>query len=174
MTSARTPYPEPAQTDDLRGVLLDYLDFYRGVVAAKLAGLSADELSGSVVPSGWTPSGLVHHLVNVERRWLEWGFLGEQVEEPWRDASADGGWASLELSDAELRTMLDDAGAHTRSIVETHELTDVSAVTGRFRDAATAPQLQWILLHLVQEYARHVGHLDIARELIDGQTGEDG
>ena len=70
--------------------------------------------------------------------------------------------------------MLDDAAARTRSIVEAHELTDVSALTGRFRDEASAPQLQWILLHLVQEYARHLGHLDIARELIDGQTGEDG
>ena len=174
MTTARPPYPEPAQTDDLRGVLLDYLDFYRGVVAAKLEGLSADELSGSIVPSGWTPSGLVHHLVNVERRWLEWGFLGEQIEEPWRDASEDGGWASLDLPVAELHAMLDDAAARTRSIIDAHELTDVSALTGRFRDAATAPQLQWILLHLVQEYARHTGHLDIARELIDGQTGEGG
>ena len=163
MTTARPPYPEPAQTDDLRGVLLDYLDFYRGVVAAKLEGLSADELSGSVVPSGWTPSGLVHHLVNVERRWLEWGFLGEQIEEPWRDAAEDGGWAPLDLPVAELHRMLDDAAARTRLIVEAHQLTDVSALTGRFRDEATAPQLQWILLHLVQEYARHTGHLDIAR-----------
>ena len=174
MTSPYTEFPEPASTDDLRGLLLDYLDFYRGVVAAKLEGLSADELSGSVVPSGWTPSGLVHHLVNVERRWLEWGFLGEQIEEPWRDASEDGGWASLDLPVAELHAMLDDAAARTRSIVDAHQLTDVSALTGRFRDAATAPQLQWILLHLVQEYARHTGHLDIARELIDGQTGEGG
>jgi uncharacterized damage-inducible protein DinB len=174
VTTARPPYPEPAQTDDLRGVLLDYLDFYRGVVAAKLEGLSADELSGSIVPSGWTPSGLVHHLVNVERRWLEWGFLGEQIEEPWRDAAEDGGWAPLDLPVAELHRMLDDAAARTRLIVEAHQLTDVSALTGRFRDEATAPQLQWILLHLVQEYARHTGHLDIARELIDGETGEDG
>ena len=78
------------------------------------------------------------------------------------------------LSVAELDTMLDDAATRTRSIVEAHQLTDVSALTGRFRDEASAPQLQWILLHLVQEYARHLGHLDIARELIDGHTGEDG
>ena len=174
MTSARRPYPEPAQTDDLRGVMLDYLDFYRGVVAAKLEGLSTGELAGSVVPSGWTPSGLVHHLVNVERRWLEWGFLGEQIAEPWRDASEGGGWVPLVLPVAELETMLDDAAARTRSIVEAHQLTDVSAPGGRFRDEASAPQLQWILLHLIQEYARHTGHLDIARELIDGETGEDG
>jgi hypothetical protein len=174
VSPARTPYPDPAQTDDLRGVLLDYLDFYRGVVSGKLEGLTEAEITGSAVPSGWTPSGLVHHLVNVERRWLEWGFLGRLVEEPWRDAAEDGGWITLDRPVAELEAMLDDAAARTRSIVESHDLTDVAATTGRFRDPDTAPQLQWILLHLVQEYARHLGHLDIARELVDGSTGEEG
>ena len=169
-----TAFPEPASTGDLRELLLDYLDFFRGMVATKLEGLSDDELTGSVVPSGWTPSGLVHHLVNVERRWLEWGFLARAVEDPWRDASADGGWITLESPVPELRAMLGDAAARTRGIVEAHALTDVAQVGGRFTDDESAPQLQWILLHLIQEYARHTGHLDIARELIDGRTGEDG
>jgi hypothetical protein len=69
--------------------------------------------------------------------------------------------------------MLADAAARTRRIVETHELTDISRLTGRFRSEESAPQLHWILLHLLQEYARHVGHLDIARELVDGRTGEE-
>jgi hypothetical protein len=155
-------------------VLLDYLDFFRGVVASKLEGLTDADLTGSVVPSGWTPSGLVHHLVNVERRWLEWGFLGRQIDEPWRDRAEGDGWRTLALSVPELGVLLSEAGARTRTIVEAHELTEVSALTGRFRDADTAPQLQWILLHLIQEYARHVGHLDIARELVDGRTGEEG
>jgi uncharacterized damage-inducible protein DinB len=172
--SPHTPFPEPASTPDLRGLLLDYLDFFRGVVAGKLDGLSAAELTGSRVPSGWTPSGLVHHVVNVERRWLEWGFLGESIDDPWRDQAEDGGWISLEVPATELCAMLDEAGARTREIVEAHQLTDLAHLTGRFRDAATAPQLQWILLHLIQEYARHVGHLDIARELVDGRTGEEG
>jgi hypothetical protein len=90
------PLPRPGSTPDLRGLLIDYLDFFRGMVTAKLDGLSDDELTRSVVPSGWTPSGLVHHLVNVERRWLVWGFLGEQVDDPWRDA-ANGGWITLAL-----------------------------------------------------------------------------
>jgi hypothetical protein len=68
--------------------------------------------------------------------------------------------------------MLDEAARRTREIVEAHELDEVSRLTGRFRDAESAPQLHWILLHLLQEYARHVGHLDIARELVDGTTGE--
>ncbi len=173
-TSPYAHFPEPASTDDLRGLLLDYLDFFRGVVAGKLDGLTDAELTGSVVPSGWTPSGLVHHLVNVERRWLEWGFLGQQIEEPWRDRAEGDGWLTLERSVTELGAMLSERAARSREIVEAHDLTDVSALTGRFRDADTAPQLQWILLHLIQEYARHVGHLDIARELVDGSTGEEG
>jgi hypothetical protein len=174
MSSPGTRFPEPASTSDLRGLLLDYLDFFRGVVAAKLDGLPAADLTSSRVPSGWTPSGLVHHLVNVERRWLEWGFLAEPIEDPWRDASVDGGWITLDRPAGELRAMLSEAGTRTRSIVEAHQLTDVSRVGGRFTDQATAPQLHWILLHLLQEYARHSGHLDIARELVDGTTGEEG
>jgi uncharacterized damage-inducible protein DinB len=169
-----TTFPEPASTPDLRGLMLDYLDFFRGVVADKVGGLSEAELASSVVPSGWTPAGLVNHLVNVERRWLRWGFLGEPVPDPWRDATDDGGWVAPEATPAELRGLLESAGARSRSIVEAHGLTERAAVGGRFTDEASAPQLQWILLHLVQEYARHAGHLDVARELVDGQTGEGG
>jgi uncharacterized damage-inducible protein DinB len=168
-----TEFPEPGSTDDLRGLLLDYLDFFRTTVAAKLDGLSADELAMSTVPSGWTPAGLVNHLANVERRWLEWGFLAEPLADPWRDADSAGGWLTPDASVAELRQLLDDAGARSRTIVEAHALTEVAAVGGRF-DGATAPQLQWILLHLIQEYARHTGHLDISRELVDGHVGEEG
>jgi hypothetical protein len=174
VTSVPTRFPEPASTPDLRGLLLDYLDFFRGVVAGKLEGLSDADLTRSVVPSGWTPSGLVHHLVNVERRWLEWGFLAEPVDNPWRDAAEDGGWVTVELPVPDLRALLDDAAMRTRAIVEAHALTEVARVGGRFSDVESAPQLQWILLHLLQEYARHTGHLDIARELVDGQTGEQG
>jgi uncharacterized damage-inducible protein DinB len=153
--------------------MLDYLDYFRGVVLGKLRGLADSDLAGTRVPSGWTPAGLVNHLVNVERRWLVWGFLGEAVGDPWRDAADDGGWVTPEATVDQLGNMLDEAGARTRGIVEEHQLTDVARVGGRFTDPATAPQLQWILMHLIQEYARHAGHLDIARELVDGVTGEE-
>jgi hypothetical protein len=166
------PFPEPATTADLRGLLLDYLDFYRGVVGAKLDALDGDGLRGSVVPSGWTPAGLVNHLAQVEVRWLRWGFLAEPVPDPWSDADGADGWVTPDASVAELKRLLADTGARSRAIVEAHDLTEVARVGGRFPDEASAPQLQWILLHLVQEYARHAGHLDIARELIDGRTGE--
>ena len=86
-----TPFPEPASTPDLRGLLLDYLDFFRGVVSERLEGLTDEDLRTSVVPSGWAPSALVNHLVHVERRWLQWGFLGEPIENPWQDSAPGGG-----------------------------------------------------------------------------------
>ncbi len=169
-----TVFPEPGSTDDLKGLMLDYLDFLRGVVADKVAGLTQDELGSSVVPSGWTPAGLVNHLVNVERRWLRWGFLAEPVPDPWRDAADDDGWVTPTATPTELRALLEASGARSRAVVEAYDLTETAAVGGRFTDEASAPQLQWILLHLIQEFARHAGHLDIARELVDGHTGEGG
>lgn len=166
-----TTLTEPRSDEDLRGLLLDYLDWYRSVIAAKLDGLSPAAMRQSRVSSGWTPAGLVGHLVNVERRWLEWGFLALQVSDPWAD-SAGHGWKNPELDAGAARDLLMTAGRRTREVVEEHALEEVAAVGGRFTSPAEAPQLHWILLHLLQEYARHAGHLDIARELVDGRTGE--
>lgn len=168
-----TSLPEPASTDDLRGVLLDYLDWYRAVIAAKLDGLPPAALRQARIPSGWTPAGLVNHLAHVERRWLEWGFLAEQVPDPWADRAGHG-WVTPDLDAAGARELLLTAGRRTREIVEQHSLEEVAAIGGRFRSPAEAPRLHWILLHLLQEYARHAGHLDIVRELVDGRTGEGG
>jgi len=169
---ATTPFPEPAATADLRGLLLTYLDFYRDAVIDKLDGLDAATVQVSVVPSGWTAAGLVNHLANVERRWMRWGFVAEDISDPWRDHDGDDGWVSPRVDVTELASRLRRAGGNTRRIAEAHALTDRAAVGGRFTDEAAAPQLQWILLHLIQEYARHAGHLDSWRELHDGEVGE--
>ncbi|MBA3309226.1 MAG: DUF664 domain-containing protein, partial [Nocardioidaceae bacterium] len=69
------PFPEPTQPVASRaGVFLGYLDYFRGVVVAKLEGLDDRELRQSRLPSGWTPLDLVKHLRYVELRWLVWGF----------------------------------------------------------------------------------------------------
>lgn len=167
------PFPEPARTDDLRLLLLTYLDFYRDVVAAKVRGLTPAHMSHSCVGSGWTPAGLVTHLAYMERRWLQWGFLGEQVEDPWSDGGRDG-WVAPSADPAPLLERLHREGRRTREIVLSHELTDLAATGGRFGTEQDTPQLQWILLHVLQEYARHAGHLDIARELADGSVGKAG
>jgi hypothetical protein len=165
-------FPEPSSTSDLRGLMLQYLDYYRSVIAGKLDGLERRDLHRSTVPSGWTPAGLINHLANVERRWLRWGFMAEPVLDPWRDQDG-AGWLTPDMSVDELISMLERTGSRTRAIVEAYELTDTAQIGGRFADVNSAPQLQWILLHLIQEYARHSGHLDMSRELIDGTVGEE-
>ena len=99
------------------------------------------------------------------------GFEGRDVEEPWAD-SRDGRWhvaASESLDD--LVTALTAQAARTRAIVGSHDLADVGQPGQRW-DGADPPALERILFHLLQEYARHVGHLDIVSELAGGQTGE--
>jgi uncharacterized damage-inducible protein DinB len=164
--------------DDPALVLVGLLDFYREVVIAKLDGLGPDELTGSRLPSGWSPVELLKHLVYMERRWLVWGFLAEQVPDPWGDEDPDApddGWRVEPGEDvAGLRDRLREGGRRTREIVTGRSLTERAAIGGRFSGDAEPPALSWILAHVLQEYARHTGHLDIVRELIDGSTGEDG
>jgi uncharacterized damage-inducible protein DinB len=160
------------QVGDRSQVLLGYLDFFRSTVAEKVTGLSQADLRMSVLPSGWSPLDLVKHLVFMERRWLVWGFLGEPVDQPWGDNAEDGRWrVSQEESANSLLDALWAGGRRTREIVEGATLSEVAAVGGRF-DAGETPQLERILLHVLQEYARHCGHLDVVRELIDGVVGE--
>lgn len=174
MTTAERP-TFPAPTDPApsrREVHLRYLDFFRGVLVSKLDGLADAELRSSRLPSGWTPLQLLSHLIHVERRWLEWGFEGRDVAEPWGDAR-DGAWyVGPEDSLPALLTTLETQASRTRTIAERHDLDEVGRPGPRW-DGADPATLERVLLHLVQEYARHVGHLDIVRELIDGRTGEE-
>lgn len=166
--------PEPDdQLGDAKQLLLGYLDYYRSVVARKVDGLSEADLRSTRLPSGWTPLELVKHLVYMERRWLEWGFLGTSVEDPWADRGPDGRWAvAADESPADLLTRLHAGGERTREIVEPASLPDRAATGGRFGGEEPPRTLAWILFHVLQEYARHAGHLDIVRELIDGSVGE--
>jgi hypothetical protein len=150
-------------------VLLGYLDFFRDVVRDKVAGMSAADRTGARLASGWTPLELLNHLRHVERRWLVWGFEGEPVSDPWADRRNDRWHCPSDF--VTVAAELDEQAATTRRVVEAHDLADVGAPGERW-DGAPPPTLRRVLLHLVQEYARHCGHLDIVRELVDGSVGE--
>jgi hypothetical protein len=174
MTEARMP---ALGLSDPTELLLAYLDRYRDVVERKLTGLSEADLRSSRLPSGWSPLELLQHLVFMERRWLVWAFLGEDVPSPWGDGGPHGSpgrrWhVAPETTLDHLVAALHDGGRRTREIATGAGLSDVARPGGRFRDPAQAPTLGWILCHVLEEYARHAGHLDIVRELIDGATGE--
>ncbi|WP_427886720.1 DinB family protein [Kribbella sp. GL6] len=153
---------------------LQYLDRYRGIISAKLTGLSDADLRSSRLPSGWTPLELLKHLIFMERRWLRWGFTAEQVEHPWGDSAdnPDGRWtlAPEDTLDG-LLAQLHAGGEFTRQVVSGRDPAESASAGGRF-GTDDRPTLNWILFHVLQEYARHAGHLDVARELVDGATGE--
>ena len=162
----------PRSLEDPRDILLQQLSYYRATLLAKLDGLSPDQLTGSILPSGWSPLGLLKHLVFVERRWMQWGFEAEQVADPWgdHDPNSEGWLVTPDDTVPELTAKLTAIAARTEATVQTAELTERARLGGRF--SGDPPTLGWILAHLLQEYARHVGHLDVVRELIDGSVGE--
>jgi uncharacterized damage-inducible protein DinB len=166
------PFPEPTDPASSRAeVFLRYLDFFRDRLVDKLTGLPTGELRTSRLPSGWAPIELLKHLRYVELRWLEWGFEGRKIAEPWGD-QRDGQWyvAAGETLD-DLVAGLRVQAARTRAIVDSHDLADIGQPGERWNGADPA-SLERVLFHLLQEYARHIGQLDIVTELADGRTGE--
>ncbi|SCL60317.1 mycothiol transferase [Micromonospora yangpuensis] len=166
------PFPEPTGPAAGRAeVFVRYLDYFREQVVAKVAALPEAELRGSRLPSGWTPLELVKHLRYVELRWIEWGFQGRDVGDPWGDRHGQRWHVVPTETRQELLDALRRQGAHTRTVVLSHDLSTVGAPSPRW-DGAEPPPLERVLFHLVQEYARHVGHLDIVVELAGGPLGE--
>lgn len=155
-----------------------YLDWVREEVIAGVAGLSADVQRRSLVPSGWSPLELLSHVLHMEQRWFVWGFLGEEVDEPWGDWSTDepgladdadetkpgARWGvPADVNDEDLIERLRAVGGRTRRVLEEYPLAAPAASGGRF--GANPPTLEWICFHVLAEYARHAGHLDIVVEL---------
>ncbi len=166
------PFPEPTEAASSRAeVLVRYLDYFRDRVGSKVEGLAEHEQRTSRLPSGWTPLQLLKHLTHVERRWLEWGFEGAAVAEPWAD-SRDGRWFVDDTESlVDLHRAFREQTRRSNSVISAHALTDVGQPGPRWGGQRPAT-LERVLLHLVQEYARHLGHLDIVVELAGGPTGE--
>jgi uncharacterized damage-inducible protein DinB len=152
----------PANHEDERELLLAWLRYLRGAVLRKIEGLDDDQ-------ARWTPDGrlislvgIVNHLTHVEWRWIDGGFHGATVsrsEEEFRPANL-----TVEAAVAGYR---DRAGA-TEAAVRALPLTEPC----RRPDQPGGLDLRWVLIHLINETARHAGHADATRELLDGTTGE--
>ncbi len=146
--------------------LLDSLDWNRGVVVRKVDGLSFDKATALVTPTGVTLLGVVRHLAWCERGWFGHFLLGEAGD----DADSDASFSveSVSSVDAVVADYL-SAVDRSREVVRQQPSLEVrSVVPHEYFGIVT---LRWILLHMTKETARHAGHLDILRELTDGQTG---
>ena len=165
--------PEPA-VGELES-LAQYLDVQRAAVLRKLDGVDQVGLSVRIPPSSLTLAGLVNHLALVEDSWLTERFAGgeEQPEFAAVDWEADPDYefrTALELTPFELTQRYNDACARSRAVVaEASGLDQLSAVPLRNGQQFS---LRWVMLHLIEETARHAGHADFLREAVDGVTGE--
>jgi hypothetical protein len=115
----------PPSLEDPRAILLQQLSHYRATLLAKLKGLSEAQLTTSVLPSGWSPLGLLKHLVFVERRWMQWGFEAEPIPDPWGDHDPDSeGWLVAPGDTvADLTARLAAIAARTEAVAGQAELT---------------------------------------------------
>jgi uncharacterized damage-inducible protein DinB len=168
------PYPEASGDTADPAVLLErLLDYYRATVVERVRALDARGRRTSLVPSGWTPVEMLSHLVHMERRWFSWGFLGEAVDAPWGDfetADRERWHVPDDVTVDDLAARLDEVAAATTALLRSTPPTTLGATTGRFR--TDPPTLAAIGFHVLQEYARHAGHLDVVVELAGGPTGD--
>ena len=163
---------EPISLDEAT-MLAEYLDWYRAGVVEKVRGLDHEQLHRELVASGTTLGGLVKHLAGVEDHWFQHVLLGVEELEPWTSApwDDDPDWdfhSAPEHTPDELVALYVAACERSREAVDGLAL-DAPAARGR---EDLHPNLRWIVVHLIEETARHLGHMDILRELIDGATGE--
>ena len=166
MTRTDTP---PAW--DERSQLTTFLDYARDTARAKCEGISPENARSAPLPGSPLMSlcGLISHLRWVEYHWFQVVFLGEEDEGPWTDEDPDREMRiAVDVPLADLLAQYEEQSARYRKLVAEN---DLNATAERpIRDGRHV-DVRWILLHLIEETARHNGHLDILRELADGRTG---
>lgn len=170
---------DPPVAGDEASALLGELERVRSYIAWKCGGLDHGGLTATLGPSTITLGGLLKHLALVEDSHFARLLFNRPVGPPWDavdwDADPDWEWHSAaDDSPAELMALWEQAVARSREVVaqalRDGDLDQLGAYVSR---SGESPNLRRILLDLIEEYARHVGHADLIRESVDGLTGED-
>ena len=165
--------PDPAGSE--LSLLMQYLDYQRETMLSKTDGLTQAQLARPHPPSELTLAGLVYHLSLVEETWMEVRFSGLPDRDPWAtvDWDADPNWefrTAAGLEPEQLRSRYREACERTRRVVAAAAGPD--QLSARVLRTGRHFSLRWVLLHLIEETARHAGHADLLREAIDGEVGE--
>jgi uncharacterized damage-inducible protein DinB len=170
--------PEPPLAGDETATLLGFLDYQRATLAWKCAGLDAAGLAATVAASSMTLGGMLKHLAYVEDDWFSRWLRGHYRRPPWDtvDWKSDPDWewtSAAENSPVQLGRLWQDAVSRSRgSLAEALAEGGLDQLARRTWPDGRAPSLRWILVHVIEEYARHNGHADLIRESVDGATGE--
>jgi len=159
--------------------LLAFLTYHRDTLRWKVAGLDREQLGRTIEPSTMTLGGLVRHLTLVEDSWFSVVLLGHEYAAPFDavdwDADPDWEWRTgADTDPGELLAAYDATvarvDANIAAALERGGLDALSVKPSRRGEGQFS--LRWIVLHMIEEYARHNGHADLLRESIDGSVGE--
>ena len=166
---------DPPATGGELEQLTGFLDYQRETVLWKAEGLDAAQLRQALPPSSLTLAGLLNHLALVEDSWFRERFSGLPEQDTWAgvDWKADPDFefrTALELDPDEVRQRYRDAIARSKEVVAAAEGLDQLAA--KPWPDGTRWNLRWVLIHMIEETARHAGHADLLREAVDGEVGE--
>jgi uncharacterized damage-inducible protein DinB len=170
--------PEPPLAADETSTILGFLEYQRATLAWKCRGLDAAGLKTTVGASSMTLGGLLKHMAHVEQDWFSRSLHGRDRQPPWNtvDWKADPDWEWHSAADdtpEQLLALWHDAVDRSRALVaDALAEGSLDGLARRTWPDGQAPSLRWILLHMIEEYARHNGHADLLRESVDGLTGE--
>lgn len=170
--------PEPPINAGEVASLLGFLDYQRATLAWKARGVDTLGLCKKVAPSPMTLGGIIKHLAWVEDHWFSYFLLNCDRCEPWAsvDWKANQNWefdSSFNDTPEELLKLWGDAVNHSRANVQRAlSRGGIDQLAARQWPSGESPSLRWIVLHMIEEYARHNGHADYLRESVDGSTGE--
>jgi hypothetical protein len=172
---------DPPLRGDEVTTLRTFLDFHRDTFRWKCSGLTQEQLAVALPPSDMTLGGMMKHLAIVESSWLERVFSAAPHMPPFDsvDWTADADWEWHSAKDdtpAQLRAIFDESARRADAVIDralsgADGLDSLSAQGTRSNPEARF-SVRWILVHLIEEYARHNGHADLIRQSIDGETGE--
>jgi uncharacterized damage-inducible protein DinB len=166
---------EPPTQGDERATLAGFLQWQRETLDLKCAGLDAADMSRrSVEPSTLSLLGLVRHLAEVERFWFRRTMAGEDAPPRfYTDADPDGDFDGAAADPALVAEAWDAWRNEVAFAVQFVANAPNLGITGKIPDEVRGPMsLRWVLVHMIEEYARHLGHADLLRERIDGAVGQ--
>ncbi len=170
--------PEPPLASDETETLVGFLDFQRATFAWKWSSLEAAGLNTTVGASTMTLGGMLKHLAYYEDHWFSHRMRGNRRRAVWNDDywddDPDWEWNSAaEDSPEMLRTLWRDAVSRSRDLLsETLADGGLDQLARRSLPDGRTPSVRWIVVHMIEEYARHNGHADLIRESVDGLIGE--
>jgi uncharacterized damage-inducible protein DinB len=169
---------EPPVDADEVDTLLGYLDYQRATLAWKTRGLGRAALATTVAASSMTLGGILKHLAYVEDNWFSRVLHDRERQPPWDavDWSADQDWDWLSAADDTSEQLLalwqESVDRSRQGVAEALPAGGFDQLARRGWPDGRSPSLRWIVVHMIEEYARHNGHADLLREAIDGETGE--